>query len=129
MTDREDYTDNVMVYHHPGRSYTKKPASARLTPTEANVLKTVDGAGADGFRLDWVNDPLRYADQVRGWHKGARYSLVSLVARGTLRVYRQHQAGGTYAAGNYFEYRIARPTTEPAEPAPAETGALAEAAS
>lgn len=68
-------------------SWTRKPADAPLTKTEAAMLESIP---VNGLELGFVSRALLYAPAVRQFSKPQRAALYSLIDRGKLRVMRQY---------------------------------------
>lgn len=71
-------------------SWTEKSANAKLTNTELAVIEQIRAAGAVGIELGFIDRALLYAQPIRAFTKPERRALYSLLARGTLRIMRQH---------------------------------------
>lgn len=66
--------------------WTDKPANAKLTTTEQHVIATI----GTGLELGFISNPLQYAPAIRQFDKSERKALLSLLARGALRIVRRY---------------------------------------
>lgn len=77
--------------NHPGSgivtTWSAKPRGTPMTATEARVYASIP---AEGIALGFLSRPLAYAPAVRRYSLVERKALLALLARGMLRVEREH---------------------------------------